>query len=58
MLLSENDTALGRNGVEVFTTRDSCNFSLADTRYIHDLHFIEGLCVQLLVALLALSIQS
>ena len=51
MLLSDNDIALGRNGIEVLTTQDSCDFPLADTLYRHDLHFIEGHCVQLLVAI-------
>ena len=42
MLLSENDTALGRNVFEVLTTQDSCDFSLADTLYMQDLHLIKA----------------
>ena len=48
---SDNDTALGRHVIEVLTTQDSCDFSLADTLYTQNLHFIEGHCVQLLVAI-------
>ena len=38
---------LGRKVIEVLTTQDSCDFSLAD---MQDIHPIKGHCVQLLVA--------
>ena len=50
VLPSERDTTLGRNGIEVLTTQDSCDFSLADTHYTQDPQLIKAYCVKLLVA--------